>query len=73
MLLVLSFSVHICCGNIICFRFLCFLLFIILAKTEMNIKFFFVFALLIILYEGRKILMHLPSLIIILSLFLGYW
>jgi Kef-type K+ transport system membrane component KefB len=41
------------------------LLFAILAKTKMNVKFFLVFALLIILYEGGK-LMHLPSLIIIL-------
>jgi Kef-type K+ transport system membrane component KefB len=41
------------------------LLFIILAKTKMNVKFFLVFALLLILYEGGK-LMGLPSLIIIL-------
>jgi len=41
------------------------LLFLILTKSKMNIKFFLVFALLIILYEGGK-LMGLPSLIIIL-------
>lgn len=40
-------------------------LFIILTKTKMNIKFFLVFALLIILYEGGKLL-GLPSLLIIL-------
>ena len=41
------------------------LLFVIITKTKMNIKFFLVFALLIILYEGGK-LMELPSLLIIL-------
>jgi Kef-type K+ transport system membrane component KefB len=41
------------------------LLFIILTKTQTNVKFFVIFALLIILYEAGK-LMGLPSLIIIL-------
>ena len=49
-------------------------LFIILTKTKLNIKFFLVFALLIILYEAGKLL-HLPSLIIILffGLFMRNW
>lgn len=42
-----------------------FLLFI-LAKTRLNIKFFLIFSLLILIYAGGKIL-HLPSLIIILA------
>lgn len=41
------------------------ILFIILTKTNMNIKFFLIFSLLIILYEGGK-MMQLPSLLIIL-------
>lgn len=41
------------------------LLFIILTKTNFNIKFFLVFSLLIILYEGGK-MFGLPSLLIIL-------
>lgn len=40
-------------------------LFFILTKNKLNIKFFLIFALLIALYEGGKML-HLPSLIIIL-------
>ncbi|MEP6466812.1 MAG: cation:proton antiporter [Parafilimonas sp.] len=50
------------------------LLFIILTKTTMNVKFFLVFALLIILYEGGK-LMGLPSLLIILffGLLMNNW
>ena len=50
------------------------LLFIILTKTTMNVKFFLVFALLIILYEGGK-LMNLPSLLIILffGLLMNNW
>jgi Na+:H+ antiporter len=50
------------------------LLFIILTKTIMSIKFFLVFALLIILYEGGKML-DLPSLIIILvfGLLMNNW
>lgn len=43
-----------------------FLLFLILARTKLNIKFFLIFALLILIYAGGKIL-HLPSLIIILA------
>lgn len=42
-----------------------FLLFLLMAKTKMNVKFFLVFALLILIYLGGKML-HLPSLIIIL-------
>ena len=42
------------------------LLLLILTKSSTNIKFFLVFALLIILYEAGK-MMHLPSLIIILA------
>ncbi len=41
------------------------LLFLLLTRTKMNIKFFLVFALLIMLYEGGKML-GLPSLLIIL-------
>lgn len=42
-----------------------FLLFLILTKTRLNVKFFLVFSLLILIYSGGKIL-HLPSLLIIL-------
>ncbi|MEP6467621.1 MAG: cation:proton antiporter [Parafilimonas sp.] len=50
------------------------LLFIILTKTTMNVKFFLVFALLVMLYEGGK-LMELPSLLIILffGLLMNNW
>lgn len=41
------------------------LLFLILTRTRLNIKFFLIFALLILIYAAGKIL-HLPSLIIIL-------
>jgi len=44
---------------------LSFILFFVLAKTKLNIKFFLIFSLLILLYAGGKIF-HLPSLIIIL-------
>jgi Kef-type K+ transport system membrane component KefB len=44
---------------------LSFILFLILAKTKLNIKFFLIFSLLVLIYAGGK-LMHLPSLIIIL-------
>ena len=44
---------------------LSFVLFFILAKTKLNIKFFLVFALLVLIYMGGKTL-HLPSLIIII-------
>lgn len=43
-----------------------FLLFLLMAKTKMNVKFFLVFSLLILIYLGGK-MMHLPSLIIILA------
>ncbi len=42
-----------------------FVLFLILAKTKLNIKFFLIFSLLILIYSGGKLL-HLPSLLIIL-------
>lgn len=42
-----------------------FLLFLILTKTRLNIKFFLIFSLLILIYTGGKLL-HLPSLLIIL-------
>lgn len=45
---------------------LSFLLLIILAKTKLNIKFFLIFSLLILIYAGGKIF-HLPSLLIILA------
>ena len=45
---------------------LSFLLLLILAKTKLNIKFFLIFSLLILIYASGKIL-HLPSLIIILA------
>ena len=53
---------------------LSFVLFLILAKTKMNIKFFLIFALLILIYAGGKNL-HLPSLIIILvfGLMINNW
>jgi Kef-type K+ transport system membrane component KefB len=53
---------------------LSYLLFLILARTRLNIKFFLVFSLLILLYSGGK-LMHLPSLIIILvfGLMINNW
>ncbi|MFN4313423.1 MAG: hypothetical protein ACK4E0_03950 [Chitinophagaceae bacterium] len=50
------------------------LLLIILAKTRLNIKFFLIFSLLILIYAGGKML-HLPSLIIILvfGLLINNW
>lgn len=53
---------------------LSFLLLIILAKTKLNIKFFLIFSLLILIYAGGKIF-HLPSLIIILvfGLLINNW
>ena len=54
--------------------FLSFLLLLILAKTKLNIKFFLIFSLLILIYAGGKIF-HLPSLIIILvfGLLINNW
>ncbi|HLG41400.1 MAG TPA: cation:proton antiporter [Chitinophagaceae bacterium] len=46
--------------------FISFLLFLILAKTKLNIKFFLIFSLLILVYAAGKIF-HLPSLIIIIA------
>src|SRR5687767_8555766 len=53
---------------------LSFSLFLILAKTKLNIKFFLIFSLLILIYAGGKIF-HLPSLIIILvfGLMINNW
>jgi Kef-type K+ transport system membrane component KefB len=53
---------------------LSFLLFIILAKSTLSIKFFLIFSLLILIYAGGKML-HLPSLIIILvfGLMINNW
>jgi Kef-type K+ transport system membrane component KefB len=71
-------SVAIFSGNIIVSILLSvlfsFILFLILAKTRLNIKFFLIFALLILLYAGGKNL-HLPSLIIILvfGLMINNW
>ena len=65
-------------GNILLSIFLSlalsFVLFLILAKTKLNIKFFLVFSLLILIYAGGKIF-HLPSLIIILvfGLMINNW
>lgn len=52
--------------SIILSLLLSFLLLLILAKTRLNIKFFLIFSLLILIYAGGKIF-HLPSLLIILS------
>jgi hypothetical protein len=51
-----------------------YLLFLILARTRLNIKFFLVFSLLILIYSGGKLL-HLPSLLIILvfGLMINNW
>ncbi len=53
---------------------LSFVLFLILAKTRMNIKFFLIFALLTLIYAGGKIF-NLPSLLIILifGLMINNW
>ena len=53
---------------------LSFILFLVLAKTKLNIKFFLIFSLLILIYSGGKIF-HLPSLIIILvfGLMINNW
>lgn len=53
---------------------LSFVLFLILAKTRLNIKFFLIFSLLILIYAGGK-LFHLPSLLIILvfGLMINNW
>jgi hypothetical protein len=51
-----------------------FFLFWVMAKTKMNIKFFLVFAILIVIYEGGKML-DLPSLLVILvfGLMINNW
>lgn len=50
------------------------LLFFLLIKTTLNIKFFLIFALLILIYSGGKLL-HLPSLLVILvfGLLIANW
>jgi Kef-type K+ transport system membrane component KefB len=73
-----ALSVFIFIGNIVLAIALSlifsFLLSVILARSKMKIKFFLIFALLISLYEGGKML-HLPSLIIILffGLLMNNW
>jgi Kef-type K+ transport system membrane component KefB len=51
-----------------------YLLFLVLTKTKLEVKFFLVFALLILIYSGGKLL-HLPSLLIILvfGLMINNW
>ncbi len=51
-----------------------YLLFLVLARTKLEVKFFLVFALLILIYAGGK-MMHLPSLLIILvfGLMINNW
>jgi hypothetical protein len=53
---------------------LSFLLFLILARTKLNIKFFLIFSLLVLIYAAGK-LFHLPSLIIIIvfGLLINNW
>lgn len=50
------------------------ILFLILAKTRLNIRFFLIFSLLVLIYSGGKIL-HVPSLLIILifGLLINNW
>jgi len=51
-----------------------YVLFLILARTKMTVKFFLIFSLLILIYSGGKML-HLPSLLIILvfGLMINNW
>jgi Kef-type K+ transport system membrane component KefB len=60
--------------SIILSLLLSFMLLLVLAKTKLNIKFFLIFSLLILIYSGGKIF-HLPSLIIILvfGLMINNW
>lgn len=60
--------------SIILSLLLSFILLFVLAKTKLNIKFFLIFSLLILIYSGGKIF-HLPSLIIILvfGLMINNW
>ncbi|MDP4265069.1 MAG: cation:proton antiporter [Bacteroidota bacterium] len=68
-----SFSIGIV-SSILLSVLLSFLLFLILAKTRLNIKFFLIFSLLILIYAVGKIF-HLPSLIIIIifGLLINNW
>ncbi len=68
-----SFSINLVV-SIVLSILLSFLLLLILAKTKLNIKFFLIFSLLILIYAGGKIF-HLPSLIIILvfGLLINNW
>jgi Kef-type K+ transport system membrane component KefB len=67
------FSVNIIV-SIVLSLFLSILLLTILAKTKLNIKFFLIFSLLVVIYAGGKML-HLPSLLIILvfGLLINNW
>ena len=60
--------------SIILSLLLSFILLFVLAKTKLNIKFFLIFSLLILIYSGGKIF-HLPSLIVILvfGLMINNW
>ena len=68
-----SFFLHIVIAVVLSLVF-SILLFIIITKTSLNIRFFLIFALLLILYEGGK-LFELPSLIIIMifGLLMNNW
>jgi Kef-type K+ transport system membrane component KefB len=68
-----SFFLHIVIAVVLSLVF-SMLLFIIITKTSLNIRFFLIFALLLILYEGGK-LFELPSLIIIMifGLLMNNW
>lgn len=68
-----TFSINILVSVILSIA-LSFLLFLILAKTKLNIKFFLIFSLLILIYAGGK-LFKLPSLIIIIifGLLINNW
>ena len=67
------FSVNLVLAVVLSFT-LSFLLFLLLVKTTLNIKFFLIFSLLIFIYSGGKLL-HLPSLLIILvfGLLIANW
>ncbi|MBS1934973.1 MAG: sodium:proton exchanger, partial [Bacteroidetes bacterium] len=68
-----SFFLHIIIAVILSLVF-SILLFLIITKSKLNVRFFLIFALLLILYEGGKLL-SLPSLIIILvfGLLMNNW
>lgn len=76
--IITTLSIGIFVGNIalsiVLSLVLSFILFLILTKTRLNIKFFLIFSLLILIYTGGKML-HLPSLLIILvfGLLINNW